>query len=131
MFFLLSFPSVCLALLCRLSYRLRYYHHVRLLSPEPLVVNKPQSTRVEEPTLLCNQVDSLRAWSRLEVKKGLNFQSLKDPYGRLPKTLANLESASSLFVAPTFHNLACPETDVQFSEYLYSERLENTTGEGR
>jgi hypothetical protein len=32
------------------------YHHVRLLSPEPMVVDKPQSTRVEEPTLLCNQV---------------------------------------------------------------------------
>src|ERR1700688_5022468 len=33
-----------------------YNHHVRLLSPEPLVVDKPQSTRVEEPTLLCNHV---------------------------------------------------------------------------
>ena len=27
-----------------------------LLSPEPAVVDKPQSTRVKEPTLLCNQV---------------------------------------------------------------------------
>ena len=27
-------------------------------SPEPAVVEQPQSTRVEEPTLLCNQVDS-------------------------------------------------------------------------
>jgi hypothetical protein len=35
-----------------------YKYHVRLLSPEPGVVDKPQSTRVEEePTLLCNQVD--------------------------------------------------------------------------
>jgi hypothetical protein len=25
-------------------------------SPEPAVVEQPQSTRVEEPTLLCNQV---------------------------------------------------------------------------
>jgi len=25
-------------------------------SPEPAVVDKPQSTRVEEPTLLCNQL---------------------------------------------------------------------------
>ena len=25
-------------------------------SPEPAVVDKPQSTRVEEPTLLCNHV---------------------------------------------------------------------------
>jgi hypothetical protein len=33
-----------------------YQHHVRLLSPEPVVVTQPQSTRVEEPTLLCNQV---------------------------------------------------------------------------
>jgi hypothetical protein len=24
-----------------------YNHHVRLLSPEPLVIDKPQSTRVE------------------------------------------------------------------------------------
>jgi hypothetical protein len=34
-----------------------YNHHVRLLSPEPEVVDKPQSTRVGEPTLLCNHVD--------------------------------------------------------------------------
>ena len=27
-------------------------------SPEPMVVEPPQSTRVEEPTLLCNQVES-------------------------------------------------------------------------
>src|SRR4030095_9461676 len=33
-----------------------YNHHVRLLSPEPMVVKQPQFTRVEEPTLLCNQV---------------------------------------------------------------------------
>jgi hypothetical protein len=32
--------------------------------------------------------------------------------GRLPKTLVNLELASSLFVAPTFHDPACPQTDV-------------------
>jgi hypothetical protein len=36
-----------------------YRHHVRLLSPEPVVVTQPQSTRVEEPTLLRHQVDSL------------------------------------------------------------------------
>jgi hypothetical protein len=35
-----------------------YNHHVRLLSPEPMVVKQPQFTRVEEPTLLCNQVKS-------------------------------------------------------------------------
>jgi hypothetical protein len=33
-----------------------YNHHVRLLSPEPMVVEQPQFTRVKEPTLLCNQV---------------------------------------------------------------------------
>jgi len=33
-----------------------YQQHVRLLSPEPAVVEQPQSTRVKEPTLLCNQV---------------------------------------------------------------------------
>jgi len=32
-----------------------YNHHVRLLSPEPMVVDKPQLTRAKEPTLLCNQ----------------------------------------------------------------------------
>jgi hypothetical protein len=32
------------------------YHHVRLLPPEPLVVKQPKCTQVEEPTLLCNQV---------------------------------------------------------------------------
>src|SRR5713226_9680885 len=37
-----------------------YNHHVRLLSPEPAVVDKPQSTRVKEPTLLCNHVDYVR-----------------------------------------------------------------------
>src|SRR5258708_6596465 len=31
-------------------------HTVRLLSPEPMVVKQPKFTRVEEPTLLCNQV---------------------------------------------------------------------------
>ena len=35
-----------------------YQHHVRLLSPEPVVVMQPQSTRVEEPTLLCKQIGS-------------------------------------------------------------------------
>jgi hypothetical protein len=35
-----------------------YNHHVRLLSPEPVVVKQPKFTRVEEPTLLCNQVIS-------------------------------------------------------------------------
>ena len=35
-----------------------YNHHVRLLSPEPVVVKQPKFTRVEEPTLLCNQVQS-------------------------------------------------------------------------
>jgi hypothetical protein len=39
-----------------------YQHHVRLLSPEPMVVDKPQSTRVEEPTLLCNQVGPGTCW---------------------------------------------------------------------
>src|SRR5262249_46093833 len=34
-----------------------YQVHVRLLSPEPLVVMQPKSTRVEEPTLLCNHVE--------------------------------------------------------------------------
>jgi len=36
-----------------------YNHHVRLPSPEPAVVRQPQATRVEEPTLLCNQVTTL------------------------------------------------------------------------
>ena len=31
-----------------------YQQHVRLFSPEPVVVTQPQSTRVEELTLLCN-----------------------------------------------------------------------------
>ena len=29
-------------------------------SPEPVVVDKPKSTRVEEPTLLCNHVSTRR-----------------------------------------------------------------------
>ena len=35
------------------------YQHVRLLPPEPLVVKQLEFTRVEEPTLLCNQVPRL------------------------------------------------------------------------
>src|SRR4030095_7017287 len=42
-----------------------YNHHVRLLSPEPVVVKQPQFTRVEEPTLLCNQVNSNGWFGRL------------------------------------------------------------------
>jgi hypothetical protein len=34
-----------------------YNYYVRLLSPEPVVVKQPKFTRVEEPTLLCNQVE--------------------------------------------------------------------------
>src|ERR1700751_1497789 len=41
-----------------------YNHHVRLLSPEPMVVEQPKFTRVEEPTLLCNQVESLWQFHR-------------------------------------------------------------------
>ena len=33
-----------------------YNYYVRLLSPEPAVVEQPQSTRVEEPRLLCTQM---------------------------------------------------------------------------
>src|SRR3984957_19523296 len=33
-----------------------YNHHVRLLSPEPLVFDTPKPTRSEEPTLLCNHL---------------------------------------------------------------------------
>jgi len=38
-----------------------YNHHVRLLSPEPVVVKQPQFTRVEEPTLLCNQLQMMNS----------------------------------------------------------------------
>src|ERR1700719_488983 len=44
-----------------------YQHHVRLLSPEPVVVTQPQSTRVEEPTLLCNQSDRREVSDRTMV----------------------------------------------------------------
>jgi hypothetical protein len=33
-----------------------YEHHLRLLSPEPVVVKQPKFTRVEEPTLLWNHL---------------------------------------------------------------------------
>jgi hypothetical protein len=39
-----------------------YNHHVRLLSPEPAVVDKPQSTRVKEPTLLCNHLREMSGY---------------------------------------------------------------------
>src|SRR6516162_6083699 len=39
-----------------------YQHHVRLLSPEPLVVKQPKFTRVEEPTLLCNHIELSTTW---------------------------------------------------------------------
>src|SRR6202790_2755617 len=44
-------------------------HTVRLLSPEPVVVTQPQSTRVEEPTLLCNQSYGPRVPNRTMVAK--------------------------------------------------------------
>src|SRR5262249_10345635 len=42
-----------------------YQVHVRLLSPEPLVVMQPKFTRVEEPTLLCNHVARVSSSFRL------------------------------------------------------------------
>jgi hypothetical protein len=42
-----------------------YNHHVRLLSPGPMVVKQPKFTRVEEPTLLCNQVGDQRSFVRI------------------------------------------------------------------
>src|ERR1700722_11019957 len=44
-----------------------YQHHVGLLSPEPVAVTQPQSTRVEEPTLLCNQSDRRKVSDRTMV----------------------------------------------------------------
>src|SRR5215471_20470589 len=41
-----------------------YQVHVRLLSPESLVVKQPKFTRVEEPTLLCNQANSAESAKR-------------------------------------------------------------------
>jgi hypothetical protein len=38
-----------------------YNDHVRLLSPEPLVVNNHSLLGSKEPTLLCNQVKSARS----------------------------------------------------------------------
>ena len=38
-------------------------------SPEPMVVTQPQFTRVEEPTLLCNQSYGLRVPDRTMVAK--------------------------------------------------------------
>jgi len=51
-----------------------YNDHVRLLSPEPMVVKQPQLTRVEEPTLLCNQVGTGTNLSSEHVS-GINFGS--------------------------------------------------------
>src|SRR6516165_5593818 len=46
-----------------------YQHHVRLLSPEPLVVKQPKFTRVEEPTLLCNHIRTRRLHRRFPVNR--------------------------------------------------------------
>jgi hypothetical protein len=46
---------------------------IRLLSPEPVVVTQPQSTRAEDPTLLCNQVaHSTRLFYRFRRFPGLD-----------------------------------------------------------
>jgi len=72
-----------------------YQHHVRLLSPEPEVVKQPQSTRVKEPTLLCNQVIRGRnigfhagildkeRFLRLAVYQTKSFDTPKSPIRRL------------------------------------------------
>jgi hypothetical protein len=74
-----------------------YNHHVRLLSPEPLVVDKPQSTRVEEPTLLCNHVVFVFAWNLLFRFPRLNvYQAL----GKLSPD-ARLSCLNSLCLKPT------------------------------
>ncbi len=54
-----SLPQKCNLLKARMVIY-AHNHHVRLLSPEPAVVDEPQSTRVKEPTLLCNQVPDPR-----------------------------------------------------------------------
>ena len=41
-------------------------------SPEPMVVEQPQFTRVEEPTLLCNQVKK-RGWLASLKSKGVSL----------------------------------------------------------
>src|SRR5713101_8991514 len=60
-----------------------YNHHVRLLSPEPLVVTQPKFTRVKEPTLLCNQVElPLKAGPRITrdgTPRGLKLGSRDVP----------------------------------------------------
>src|ERR1700746_516025 len=62
-----------------------YQHHVRLLSPEPVVIEQPKSTRVEEPTLL---------WNHLELLEGF--------YGREPEWLLHIRNR----VHFKFRNLA-------------------------
>src|SRR3981081_4642530 len=64
-----------------------YNHHVRLLSPEPEVVDKPQSTRVEEPTLLCNHLISISRNAYQDVVfAGQNFLGLRMAHYRQPNT---------------------------------------------
>ncbi len=55
------------------------YQHVRLLSPEPLVVKQPKFTRIKEPTLLCNQVVLLRFNLSLASKGTLGTSLRKIP----------------------------------------------------
>ena len=55
-----------------------YQHHVRLLSPEPVVVKQPKFTRVEEPTLLCNQVKFIGKKRRIrQAQTELSKKSLE------------------------------------------------------
>ena len=46
-------------------------------SPEPLVVEQPQSTRVEEPTLLCNHVAGRPNATLLHVAQNEEFEGDK------------------------------------------------------
>jgi hypothetical protein len=60
-----------------------YNHHVRLLSPEPLVVKQPQFTRVEEPTLLSRWEKLGRGGTEDETVKPLDgVQRAQVPYGQ-------------------------------------------------
>jgi hypothetical protein len=61
-----------------------YNQHVRLLSPEPLVVDKPSLLGSKEPALLCNQVDPLAHLTRRSgcwrTKMGSRIISFRDDW---------------------------------------------------
>ena len=90
-----------------------YKHHVRLLSPEPMVVKQPQFTRAEEPTLyaiiwICpsnaaSQKSSVTRPGKTTNSDNPSAESI--PHGFSVLTRTNSRPVASLKVSNTSHGI--------------------------